>query len=220
MSSRGPRVPLLVSLYQEYLDTQDSAEYVRKLSQRYDQATLERLAESPLPVVRRAAVLALGFVGDYGANPVLGRALLDEDRTVRLLAENGIRKVWARAGNDQQRRQLAIITRLNAAQQYEEAIRRASALIEEAPSFAEAWNQRAIARFARGLWAEAIRDCHQALEINPYHFAAASGMGHAYLRLDNPLSALECFRRALRLNPGLEAVRVQIARLTRLIEGR
>jgi hypothetical protein len=31
---------------------------------------------------------------------------------------------------------------------------------------------------------------------------------------------LESFRRALRLNPDLEAVRVQIARLTRLIEGR
>ena len=61
----------------------------------------------------------------------------------------------------------------------------------------------------------AIRDCHQALEINPYHFTAAAGMGQCYLLQDNPVAALEAFRRALRLNPGLEEVRTQVVRLQR-----
>jgi hypothetical protein len=43
-------------------------------------------------------------------------------------------------------------------------------------------------------------------------------MGQAYLQLENPVSALECFRRALRLNPGLEGVRAQVVRLTRMVE--
>jgi cytochrome c-type biogenesis protein CcmH/NrfG len=43
-------------------------------------------------------------------------------------------------------------------------------------------------------------------------------MGQAYLQLENPVSALECFRRALRLNPDLERVRVQVVRLTRMVE--
>jgi tetratricopeptide (TPR) repeat protein len=213
-------MPFLVLLYQQYLDDQDSADFITKVSRTYTQGTLERLSESSFPQVRRAAVLALGFLGDYETNAALGRALLDEDRTVRLLAENGIRNVWTRAGNDEQRQRLAVITRLNAAQHYQDAIDRAAQLIDAAPWFAEAWNQRAVARFAQGLYADSIRDCHQALEINPYHFAAAAGMGHAYLRLDNPVSALECFRRALRLNPNLEGVRSQIAQLTRLIEGK
>ena len=84
--------------------------------------------------------------------------------------------------------------------------------------FAEAWNQRAIAFFSLGKYVESIRDCHQTLEVNPYHFAAAAGMGQAYLQLGNHVSALECFRRALRLNPSLEGVRVQIDRLSRMIE--
>ena len=40
------------------------------------------------------------------------------------------------------------------------------------------------------------RDCHEALELNPYHFIAATCMGQAYLELENPVSALESFRRA------------------------
>ena len=45
-------------------------------------------------------------------------------------------------------------------------------------------------------------------------------MGRAYLELSNPVSALECFRRALRLNPNLEGVRAQVVRLARLVEGK
>ena len=218
MSSDSPRIPLLALLYQEYLDDQDSADFIGKVSRSYTLGTIERLAGHEARQVRRSAVLALGFLGSYEVNLIMGRALHDEDRTVRMLAENGIRNVWTRAGSEQQRRQLGAVLRLNSVREFQEAVCEATELIEKAPWLAEAWNQRAIARFALGFYTESIRDCHQALEINPYHFAAASGMGQAYLELGNKVSALESFRRALRLNPGLEAVRAQIARLTRMIE--
>ncbi|NLX94640.1 MAG: tetratricopeptide repeat protein [Rhodopirellula sp.] len=220
MSTRSSRIPRLLALYQKYLDNQDSSGFISHVSRGYTQGTLERLVSAADPQIRRAAVLALGFLGDYDANGVLGRALNDQDRTVRMLVEDGIRNVWARAGNDEQRQQLGIVIRLNAAQHYSAARTRASALIESAPWFAEAWNQRAVAEFAQGHYADSIRDCHQTLEINPYQFAAAAGMGQCYLQLGNPVSALDCFRRALRLNPDLEGVRVQVVKLARLIEGR
>jgi tetratricopeptide (TPR) repeat protein len=212
------RSPVLTALYQEYLDDQDSAGFIRRVSRAYTPGTLQRLAEHPRREVRRAAVLALGFLGDYEVNQTMGQALHDEDRTVRMLAENGIRSVWNRCGSPRHRQQLAILIRLNSAQQFEKAVARATALIEKAPWLAEAWNQRAVARFGLAEYAPSIRDCHQTLELNPYHFAAAAGMGHAYLQLGNPVSALESFRRALRLNPGLEGVRAQVVRLTRMIE--
>jgi tetratricopeptide (TPR) repeat protein len=218
VSSDPARLPSLLALYQRYLDQQDSAGFIDEVSKHYTSGTLQRLARHPAREVRRAAVLALGFLGDYDANHALGRALLDDDRTVRTIAENGIRTVWTRAGNEAERRELASITRLNAAQLHKEAIGRATKLIERTPWFAEAWHQRAVAHFALGRLVEAIRDCHQSLEINPYHFVAATCMGQAYLELQNPVSALECFRRALRLNPDLEGVRVQVVRLTRTVE--
>lgn len=219
MSKNPPtRKPALCNLYQQYLDSQDSAGFISKVSQSYTPATLQRLAEHPAREIRRGAVLALGFLGDYEVNHTLGRALHDEDRTVRMVAENGIRNIWTRAGSEPDRKSLAIIVRLNSAKQFHEAINRANQLIDKSAWFAEAWNQRAIAFFSLGKFVESIRDCHQTLEVNPYHFAAAAGMGQAYLQLGNHVSALECFRRALRLNPSLEGVRVQIDRLSRMIE--
>ena len=218
MSTDRVRPPFLLVLYQQYLDHQDSADFIRRVSQSYASGTLERLARHPTREVRRAAVLALGQLGDYDANHTLGCALLDEDRAVRTIAENGIRTIWARAGTESERQELGVVIRLNAAQLHQKAVANATRLIERAPWFAEAWHQRAVAHFALGRLVESIRDCHQALEINPYHFVAATSMGQAYLQLQNPVSALECFRRALRLNPDLEGVRVQVVRLTRMVE--
>lgn len=218
MSTEDTRKPLIASLYDGYLDHQDAAAFVDGLLRHYNTGTLERLAGHVEREVRRAAVFALGHVAEYSANHTLGRAMLDEDRTVRTLAEVAIRKVWLRVGTESQRRRLLLITRLNAARQHREAIRNAQVLLDEAPHLAEAWNQRATARLHLERYAEAIRDGHEALEINPYHFPAATTMGHAYMALESHVSALESFRRALRLNPDLEGIRIQVVRLARLVE--
>ena len=219
MSKQPARKPYLQALYHEYLEKQDSADFAVRAARWYRAGTLERLARHELREVRRAAVFALGLLGDYNSNHAMGCALLDPDRTVRTLADNGIRTLWTRTGTDADRQELSVLVRLNAARLYQEAIRRATTLIDDVPWFAEAWYQRAESHLGTGNLVESIRDCHQALEINPYHFVAAASMGHAYLELQNSVSALECFRRALRLNPDLEGVRIQVARLTRTVEG-
>jgi tetratricopeptide (TPR) repeat protein len=218
--SHGQREPRLLKLYQDYLDRPDCGAFASRAADCYTAGTLQRLASHPRREIRRAAVLALGCLGDYESHPCLGAALLDDDRTVRILAENGIRQLWARAGDERGRIQLDIIVRLNAARQFEQVIRRAGDLIRRAPDFAEAWYQRGYAHHALGQYDAAIRDCHQALEINAYHFVAAVCMGRAYIDLGNPLLALESFRRALRLNPDLDGIRAQTVRLAKLVEGK
>jgi tetratricopeptide (TPR) repeat protein len=213
------RQPQILNFYQEYLDRPDCSAFARQVGERYAAGTLQRLACNPQREIRRAAVLALGCLADYDCNHTLGMALLDEDRTVRILAENSIRQVWTRAAPEKHRAQLENIIRLNAARQFERVLRLATELVKRVPAYAEAWHQRAYAQFALGQFAESVRDCHEALEINPYHFIAAVSMGRAYLELGNPVAALECFRRALRLNPDLEGVRVQADRLAKLVEG-
>jgi tetratricopeptide (TPR) repeat protein len=181
-------------------------------------STLERLAEFGGELTRRGAVLALGFLGGYESNPVLGRALRDPDRVVGILAEHSIRELWYRDGSESQRQKLAIILRLNNSMRFDEAIEQATELIEEAPGFAEAWNQRAIARYRLKRFEEAANDCQQTLELNPYHFGAAVGMAHCHLELAEGFAALECFRRSIGLNPNLEAVKGQIDFLERALK--
>ena len=220
MGSPKHCTPLLDRLYHQYLEDEDSAAFIHGVAQRYTTCTLERLATSGERVTRRAAVLALGYIGQYDSNGVLGLALHDDDRGVRILAENGIRELWCRCGTEAQRQRLSIIVRLNASQQYDQAILQATDLIQQAPWFAEAWNQRAIGYYQLAQYELSASDCHQALEINPYHFGAAVGMGHCYLELSDGFAALECFRRAVKLNPSMEDVRAQVEYLQRQLEGK
>lgn len=221
MGTSTPRQPSLDILYQRYLNHEESASFIAAVAAGYTIGTLERLAEFGQRTSRRAATMALGFLGDYRSNDVMGRRLSDEDRGVRMLAENSIRELWYRDGSTSQRQMLQVIIRMNNSEQSAVAATRlASELIDEAPFFAEAWNQRAIAHFQRGRFDDSANDCLQTLELNPYQFASAVGMGQCYLEMNEPQPALECFRRALKLNPCLEDVRAQVTYLERALEGR
>lgn len=212
------RHPLLDRLYLRYLDDEDSAGFIAAVSKHYSIITLERLAGCGQYLSRRGAVLALGYLGSFASSPTVAHALRDSDRIVRILAENAVFDLWCRDGSDSQQQQMKIIVRLNDAHQFDEAHELASQLIDEAPQFAEAWNQRAIASYRLGRYEDAANDCQQTLELNPYHFAAALGMAHCYLELGEGLAALDCFRRALDLNPNLDSIRGQIEYLQRALE--
>ena len=215
MEDQSLQPPTIVTAYERYLHDQDSAHFIKAVAEHYTCATLERLAQMSNRSGRRAAVLALGFMGDYGSNAVVGRTLTDRDRGVRTIAENAIQDLWRRVGSREQRLSLRCIERMNQTKRYDDAIRMATELIHESPWIAEAWRQRGAAHFHLSQYEAAIRNCHQALEINPYHFAAAAGIGQSYLMQDNPVAALDAFRRALRLNPGLEDVRAEVIKLQR-----
>ena len=216
--SKLSRTPVINEFYEQYLRGQDQAAFAKQVTEQYRIPTLERLASSGERMSRRAAVFAIGLLGDYESNAVIGRALNDTDRGVRTLADHAIRALWLRCGSPAERKRLSQLVKLNAAQRHEESIHLANQLIDRAPWLSEAWNQRAVAFYSTGRYHESINDCVQALELNPYHFGAAAGMGQCYLQLgDRPL-ALETFRRALRLNPGLEGVRAQVVYLQRTLK--
>jgi len=216
MSKRA--VPALHGYYHNYLESQDAVRFSRQVAHHYSVGTLERLAVQGDRMARRAAVLAIGLLGDFNANATLGRALHDDDRGVRMLAESGIRQLWCRIGTTELRTELEAVIELTTTGRFDEAIEQASRLIEQAPWISEGWNQRALALFGMGRFSESIHDCTQALETNPYHFGAATGMGQCHMKLRNRPQALECFRRALRLNPNLEGVRAHVLYLQRTLK--
>ncbi|HEX4146465.1 MAG TPA: tetratricopeptide repeat protein [Pirellulales bacterium] len=210
--------PLLASMYRQYLADKDSQAFAQRVIVHYLPGSLERLLMSNQREMRRAAALALGLVGDYRSNGVLGRALGDDDRTVRLLAETALRAVWCRDGRPANRKRLAAVMQFNSERQHREALASADELIARAPELAEAWNQRAIAQFGLQQYHAAIRDCQRAVQLNPFHFGALAGLGQCYLRLGNDLWALENFRRALAINGELDGVRSSIGMIERRLK--
>ena len=209
---------MLVQYYERYLIDQDADAFLRRTSSRYIVGTLERLAASGQRMSRRAAVFALGRLADYGSNATLGRALLDSDRGVRTLAESAIVRVWVRIGTASQQRRISAIAGYSEDGDHGRASSLASKLIQEAPWIAQTWYLRGRAFLHLGQCEAAVRDCHQALEINAYHFQAASIMGQSYQMKNDLVSALEAYRRALRLNPNLEEVRARVIQLQRTLK--
>lgn len=218
MSEEYHQRPLLVYHYERYLVDQNVSSYIRTINNSYTVGSLERLVTCGDRSARRGAVLALSRMADYRSNPTLGRMLTDSDRGVRSLAENGIRRLWMRIGTPAQQRHLAAINEHLEEQEYDRAAQLATALVEDAPWIAQGWYFRGKAFFQLEQFNAAIQDCHQALEINAYHFLAASVMGQAYQLQEEPVAALESFRRALRLNPSMEEVRAQVIFLQRTLK--
>lgn len=207
----------LACFYEVYLRDHNTNQFIDAVIQFYNEAALIRLTTSYQPLSRRAAALALGFMGSYEANAALGSLLHDDDSQVALIAESSIKNVWSRAGTPSQRSELRAIMREIANANYAEAVRLANNLLEEQPRFSEARNQRAIALFALRQYEDAIRDCIVVLEENPFHFGAAVGMGHAYLQLGEHGIALGAFHYALHINPQLAQIQKQVAMIEQQI---
>ena len=210
--------PLLVDYFEQYLVEQDMALFLRGVGERYGIGTLERMALSGERLARRGAVLALGRLSDYRSNSVLGRTLIDHDRGVRTLAESAIPRIWPRIGMAAHQRRLLLVSERLDDGDYDRASQLAGKLIQEAPWIAQSWFQRGKAYFHLGHFEATVRDCHQALEINAYHFQAAAVMGQAYEMQHNLVAALESYRRTLRLNPNMEEIRARVIQLQRTLK--
>jgi tetratricopeptide (TPR) repeat protein len=218
MSEKKVRFSLLEKYYQQYLNDEISANFIHSVCQHYSLATLERVYFTSDRTGRRAAILALGFLGDFSHNETMGRAMSDSDRGVRMLADHGIREIWPRQGLPVEQEGVKQLYRLNDLDFFEEAIEKSTMLIRNNPLLAEAWNQRAIAYCALGEFENAIEDCKETLNCNRFHFPAAMGLGHCCLQLEDPQSALEGFRLALQINPELDGVRKHVRYLERTLD--
>jgi Flp pilus assembly protein TadD len=88
------------------------------------------------------------------------------------------------------------------------------------PSYAEAWNRRAILFLAEENYGEALRDVNEALRLEPRHFRAWAGLGAVLESLGAREEAMTAYRHALDLYPLFPAARSALDRLQQDTEGR
>jgi tetratricopeptide (TPR) repeat protein len=155
---------------------------------------------------QRAAVLYLGMYGSMRECPVLALCLQHPDEHLAELAENALWLVWMQAGSQEGNAQLTRgILRLQA-NEVAGAIRTLSLLGATEPQFAEAHFQLGLALITAGRTPEAVRTFRQTLRLNPYHFAAAAALGHAYLEEGHLEAAAREYAHARQLHPRLKDV--------------
>jgi tetratricopeptide (TPR) repeat protein len=169
-------------------------------------AQLITLLCNSAPDARKVAALSLGLIGTKQAIGPLAVALHDDDAMVNQMAEHALWNIWFRLGN--QRSVCAVKAgscHLNHGN-YVVAIEKFSQAIEADPTFAEAYNQRAIAHYLTEQFDLSIADCKSALSRIPQHFGAMAGMGHSYSCLKRWPEARHCYRLALAIDPRLSGI--------------
>jgi tetratricopeptide (TPR) repeat protein len=226
------RQPLLLKYYDDLPDrkpgdsSRQAAHRIRRglnrfkksVAEHYNQASLERLLVCPNSEARQAAVLALGLTGSMSVSALLASRLHDEDPIVSELAADALWSLWFRADSPENNQELQRLMRLPVTGDAgREVLAGFRALLEKAPRFAEAYNQRAIVFFRLGDMAKSIADCEKALRLNPYHFGAASGMAQCFMKQKKLRAALRSYRRANRVNPHLDGVKQVIDSLERML---
>ncbi len=163
--------------------------------------------------IRRVAAVTLGLVGNKNAICCLTHALRDPDAQVQQMAEHSLWSIWFRAGTDDAtipfREGLAHLN----ADRHTQAAASFQKAIELDASFAEAYNQCAIANYLAGDYKAAIENAKRAIKLIPTHFGAIAGLGHCFAELGELTLALRCYRRAKRINPQTEGLSDAIDRL-------
>jgi Tfp pilus assembly protein PilF len=121
--------------------------------------------------------------------------------------EDRIWEVWMDHPHQGAAHALELATSDIAAQRYDIAETRLTALLRRAPGFAEAWHKRATLYYLLGRDAEFLHDIRRTLSLEPRHFAAM--MHFAELLLGNGArgEARFAFNAALSVHPHLPRAR-------------
>jgi tetratricopeptide (TPR) repeat protein len=179
--------------------------FKHRIAERYSEGTLLRLLHHGDNASRRAGLLALSLLGSMDACPGM--------------AADTLWTLWFRADSPENNAELQ---RLARQRDRNKALAGITALIERAPEFAEAYNQRAIIYFRLKQYERSIADCEKTLALNPHHFGAQGGLGQCFMQMRKHRAALKAFRAALRINPHMDGVAETIRALENALgeEGR
>jgi tetratricopeptide (TPR) repeat protein len=214
VASPGPINPdCFIRLVHPRLERQDLPGLLTLLKTKWSYEQIRSLLRSDHTDARKVALLALGLVAPSCCIPELAHHLKDADKMVNEMAEHALWSVWFRAGNDRANHELARGAQAMERRNFEHAIEHFDRAIEACPTFAEAYNQRALANYLMERYEQSIPDCERAVELMPCHFGALAGLGHSFAHLGRNREAVEAYEQALEVNPHLECIRQTVEHL-------
>jgi len=143
---------------------------------------------------------------------------VSEPHGVKLL-EAAIWAVWMQSGSDTIDLLLRRGTQAMGEGDYATALQLFTSIVELDPKFAEGWNKRATLFYLMGALDRSSADVSKTLALEPRHFGALSGLGMIEMQRGREKEALDAFEKALKVNPHMDGIKSEAARLKKKIEG-
>lgn len=195
------------------LERKDLGGLLALLKSRYTAPQIVALLVGPHCDARKVAALSLSLVGCDACLAPLAEQLKDPDPMVNQMAEHAIWSIWFRGGSDEANHHLCRGAKAIDRGDYEHAIKHFNEALQISPNFAEAFNQRALAEYLLERFEPSIADCKRVVKLMPIHFGAWAGLGHCHAHQGNLMQAVECYERALEINPHMCHVKEAVEEL-------
>lgn len=215
MTSPLVRTTRLATAYRRYLSSADSPHFASEVDEYYCSSTLAMLLHRGDVEMRRAAALALGMLGDHASIEPLGRALSDNDRGVRLAADDSFRALLVRDAAPLHHQQLLKVMHLNDGGEYAGALAPTMILVDQAPLYAEAHHQLAICWQGLENFFQAEAAYIACLWHCRFHYPAWQGLARCRLILGDSEGAVSALERCVEICPDQESARLQIRAIQR-----
>jgi len=130
-----------------------------------------------------------------------------KDEASAKVIEDAIWKLWAHSGSPTADALIVQAVRAMEANQRQTALRMLDTVIDDQPTFAEAWNKRATLFYMMGDFDRSLADIDHVLALEPRHFGALTGLGTILNDRGKKAEALKAFRRALSIHPFLDSAK-------------
>lgn len=128
--------------------------------------------------------------------------------------EAKIMEIWTHSGSDTVDVLMARAQSAVAAQDFATGKKLLDSVAEMKPAYAQVWFRRAELLLAMDSQQEAAADLEKALSLEPRHFRALAAVGQIAEAAGDKEAALAAYRRAVTLNPMLEAIARRAGQLT------
>ena len=136
------------------------------------------------------------------------------------LLEDQITRIWSQSRDAETQQLMEKGLTAMAEDEEQAALKAFDALVAHAPDFAEGWNKRATVEFLLSDYQASMADIAHTLQLEPRHFGALAGLGQVELALGDKAAALKAFSQALAINPHLDDVADEVARLKKELDGK
>ena len=139
--------------------------------------------------------------------------------SLTLEIEQKIWKIWSTHPVDGQlTKKLKAGSELVNKNKYLESIKIFSEVIDQDPSWAEAWNKRATVLYMIGEYEKSQKDIDKVLELEKRHFGALAGQGLVNIKLKNYEKAIKSYQRVLEIYPSMQSPEIMIKQIEALIK--
>jgi len=170
---------------------------------------------------------AIGVLKDLAAPPlptpeaedalfrVLREVVGADAAELRQAADEALWHVWHQTDDEDAAEMMRTGCSYMEGDRLSEALQLFTDLVQESPSFGEAWNKRATVYYMLKEFQQSIEDCEKVLELNPRHFGCLSGLGMCYAALGEPAKAAHWYKKALSVHPSMRGPRKALDGLER-----